>query len=212
LCAGERIEYARSLPQKSGIETMHDDETFEFPKYADFHLRHNPGHDFVLFIRMLAEAPPEKFNQVFAEEARNPLGVIIASCAIEGYIHFVGKHVDPTWDEFIKENNTVKQRIERIYLLLKKPVDFGSGLMQQVIHLFQMRRELVHPQVQDTKKEGSSPPPTVFDRVNADFPAAKSSEIAQNFHKTILRDSEVKDFWNETGFVEKMNPRAAREV
>ena len=153
---------------------MHADDSFAFPKYADFHLRHNPGHDFVLFVRMLANASDAKFNQVFAAEARNPLGVIIASCAIEGYIHFVGKHVDPTWDEFIKQKNNVKERIERIYSILKKPVDFGSGLMQQVARLFQIRRELVHPQVQDTKKQGSSPPPTVFDRVDADFPAAKS--------------------------------------
>jgi hypothetical protein len=184
---------------------MHDDETFEFPKYTEFHLRYNPGHDFILFIRMLGKASDEKFNQVFAAGARNPLGVIIASCAIEGYIHYVGKHVDPTWDEFIKEKNSVRERIERIYSLLKKPVDFGSGAMQQVIHLFQMRRALVHPQFQDTKEEGSSPPPTVFDRVNAAFPAAKSCEIAENFRKTILRDSQVKDLWSQTGFMEKEN-------
>jgi hypothetical protein len=185
---------------------MHADDSFAFPKYADFHLRHNPGHDFVLFVRMLANASDAKFNQVFAAEARNPLGVIIASCAIEGYIHFVGKQVDPTWDEFIKQKNNVKERIVRIYSILKKPVDFGSGLMQQVARLFQIRRELVHPQVQDTKKQGSSPPPTVFDRVDADFPAAKSCEIAMNFRETILRDSQVKDFWSKTFFVEKANP------
>jgi hypothetical protein len=51
-----------------------------------------------------------------------------------------------------------------------------------------------------------SPPPTVFDRVNADFPTAKSRQIAENFHKTILRDSEVKDLWSQTGFVEKEKP------
>jgi hypothetical protein len=71
------------------------DDPWEFPAYGDFHQKHNPAHDFILFVRMLANAPDEKFTQVFASRARNPIGVIIASCAIEGYIHFVGKQVTP---------------------------------------------------------------------------------------------------------------------
>jgi len=107
-----------------------------YPEYAEFHLRCNPGYDFVRFIGWLEEAPPEKFNHVFAAYARNPLGVIIASCAIEGYINYVGHHVDPKWEEFTKERSSVRDRIERIYSLLKKPIDFGLGVMQQVIQLF----------------------------------------------------------------------------
>jgi hypothetical protein len=182
---------------------MQTDDPFEFPKHGDFHLRHNPAHDFVLFVRMLAKASDEKFNEVFAASARNPLGVIIASCAIEGYIHFVGKHVDPDWDAFINEKNTVRERIERIYSLLQKSVDFASGVMQQVVLLYQMRNELVHPEFQDTKETGMSPPHTVFDRVDAKFPAVKSCEIAMNFRETILRDSQVPDLWDKIFFVEK---------
>jgi hypothetical protein len=116
---------------------------FEYPEYTEFHLRFNPGYDFIRLIVWLDEAPKEKFNQVFAAEARNPLGVIIASCAIEGYINYVGQHVDPSWATFNKQRNTVRERIERIYSLLKKPVDFGSGVMQRVLQLFQMRHLLV---------------------------------------------------------------------
>ena len=76
------------------------DSQFDYPEYAEFHLRCNPGYDFVRFIGWLEEAPPEKFNHVFAAYARNPLGVIIASCAIEGYINYVGHHVDPKWEEY----------------------------------------------------------------------------------------------------------------
>jgi len=117
------------------------------PNTTEFHLRCNPGYDFGRFIGWLDEASPE-FNHVFAAYARSPLGVIIASCAIEGYINYVGHHVDPGCDRFTKERSSVRERIERIYSLLKKPVDFGSGIMQQVIQLFQMRRSLVHPQFQ----------------------------------------------------------------
>jgi hypothetical protein len=84
------------MPAKRG------DSQFEYPDYAEFHLRTNPGHDFVRFIRWLDQAPPEKFNQVFAAYARSPLGVILASCAIEGYINYVGHHVDDKWGEFTK--------------------------------------------------------------------------------------------------------------
>jgi hypothetical protein len=188
------------------LKPTHADEGFEYPEYAEFHLRHNPGHDFILFIRMLDKAPAKKFNQVFAAYARNPLGVIIASCAIEGYLHFVGHHVDPGWAKFIKKKNSIRDRIERIYALLKKPVHFGSGVMQQVIQLFQIRRELVHPQFQETIEDGSSPPPTVLDRVDADFPTAKSRQIVEDFRDTILRDSQTKDMWMRTGFVEKEKP------
>lgn len=158
----------------------------------------------------LDEAPAEKFNQVFAAEGRNPLGVIIASCAIEGYINYVGQHVDPCWAEFTKQRNTVRERIERIYSLLKKPVDFGSGVMQQVIQLFQMRRLLVHPQFQETREERSSNPPNLFDHVDADFPAAKSRRIAENFRDAVLRDANMEDLWWRQGYAEKQKPERSQ--
>jgi len=189
------------------------DSQFDYPEYAEFHLRCNPGYDFVRFIGWLEEAPPETFNHVFAAYARNPLGVIIASCAIEGYINYVGHHVDPKWEEFTKERGSVKDRIERIYSLLKKPVDFGSGVMQQVIQLFQMRRRLVHPQFQDTREERSSPPPNLFDHVDVDFPAANSRQITESFRDTLLRDAQMEDLWWRQSYAQKEKPvRFEREV
>jgi hypothetical protein len=85
-------------------------------------------------------------------------------------------------------------------------VTFKAGVMQQVVQLFQMRRELVHPQFQETRKERKSPPPTVFDRLNKKFPATKSHEIAEQFRETILRDSQIKDLWQTVGYVEKPEP------
>ncbi|HEY7002013.1 MAG TPA: hypothetical protein VH330_09750 [Candidatus Udaeobacter sp.] len=179
----------------------------DFPEYADFDQKHNPAHDFIRFVKWLVNASDENFNIVFAAYARNPLGVIIASCAIEGYIHFVGKQVDLThWDEFTKAHNPVRERIEHIYAQLKKPVTFDSGVMQQVVQLFDMRNELVHPRFQEARKEGKSPPATVFDRVDKKFPVAKSSEIAHAFRKMLLDDSQIKDLWHRVGYVEKPKP------
>ena len=195
------------MPAKRG------DSQFEYPDYAEFHLRTNPGHDFVRFIRWLDEAPPEKFNQVFADYARSPLGVILASCAIEGYINYVGHHVDAKWDEFTKERTSVRNRIERIYSCLRKPVDFGGGVMQQVVNLFQMRRLLVHPEFQDTREERSSPPPSLFDHVEVEYPTGKSREIAESFREVLLRDSKLEDLWWTQGYAEKQKPdRFERKV
>jgi hypothetical protein len=89
----------------------------------------------------------------------------------------------------------VRERIERIYSLLKKPVDFGSGVMQRVLQLFQMRHLLVHPQCQETREERSSPPPNLFDDVDADFLAAKSRRIAEDFRDAVLRDANMENLW-----------------
>ena len=157
--------------------------------------------------------PQRNSTRYFAAYARSPLGVIIASCAIEGYINYVGHHVDPKWDDFTKERSSVRERIARVYSLLKKPVDFGSGIMQQVIELFQIRRLLVHPQFQETREERSSPPPNLFDHVDADFPTAKCRQIVESFRDTVLRDAKMENLWWKQSYAEKQKPaRFQREV
>ena len=179
---------------------------FEYPEHAEFHTKANIGYDFILISKALAEAPFDKFVRVFACTARNPLGVIVASCAVEGYIHYVGHHVDRDWSEFTKWPKSVKKRIERIYSLLKKPVDFDSGVMHDVLQLAGMRNALVHPPFQEVRRERPTPSNPVFERVDADFPAEKTREIAENFRDTILRDSGMPDLWWKEGFVEKPAP------
>jgi hypothetical protein len=178
------------------------DEIFEYPEHAEFHTKANIGYDFILISKALDEAPCKKFVQVFPTLARNPLGVIVASCAIEGYIHYVGHHIDRDWSAFTKWPKSVRTRIERIYSLLKKPVDFDSGVMHEVLQLAGMRNALAHPPFQEVRRNRPTPSNPVFERVDAEFPAGKSREIAENFRDTILRDSGMRDLWWEEGFVE----------
>jgi hypothetical protein len=179
------------------------DSQFEYPEIAEYHLRCNPGYDFVRFLGWLEEAPPAEFNKVFAAYARNPIGVILASCAIEGYIHYVGHHIDPDWNGFVKQRNTVRERIERLYSLLKKPVAFSSGVMQDVIQLFRTRRLLVHPRFQETREQRASPPPDIFDHVDHDFPVCTCRSIAEKFRDQLLADAELDNLWWRQGYVEK---------
>jgi hypothetical protein len=173
------------------------DEIFEYPEHADFHTRANIGHDFLRISKALAEASLDKFLQVFDPTYRSPLGVIVAACAIEGYIHYVGHHIDKNWSEFTKGPKSVETRIRRIYSLLKKPVDFDSGVMQDVLKLAGMRNALVHPPFQEVRSERASLYNPFFERIASDFPAAMSRQIAENFRETILRDSGLPDLWWE---------------
>jgi hypothetical protein len=92
-------------------------------------------------------------------------------------------------------------------------VDFGGGVMQRVVNLFQMRRLLVHPEFQDACEERSSPLPSLFDHVEVDYPTAKSREIAESFREGLLRDSKLEDPWWTQGYAEKQKPdRFERKV
>jgi hypothetical protein len=169
------------------------DDPLAYPKHSDFHTKANIGYDFMRSSKWLVQAPPEKFNQVFASYARNLLGVIVASCAIEGYVHYVGYHRDHNWAKFTKRPKSLKKRIKRIYRRLEKEVDIKSGVMEQVLNLADMRNMLVHPPFQEVKKKRPTPTNPIFERVDAEFPAAKSRQIAENFRDKILRDSGLRD-------------------
>jgi hypothetical protein len=52
------------MPAKRG------DSQFDYPEYAEFHLRCNPGHDFIRFIGWLDKAPPEKFSDTLLRDAQ----------------------------------------------------------------------------------------------------------------------------------------------
>src|SRR5439155_19610976 len=110
-------------------------------------------------------------------------------------------------------NKSVMERIDRIYSLRKKPMYFGSGVVQQILQLFPMRRMLVHPQFQETRQERSSPPPNLFDHVDADFPAEKSRQICEDFRDVVLGDTEMEDLWWRQSYAEKEKPgRFQREA
>ena len=66
-----------------------------------------------------------------------------------------------------------------------------------------MRRRLVHPEYEDTREERSSPPPTLLDHVDADYPTSKSRQIAESFRDTLLRDSKLENLWWRQAYAEK---------
>lgn len=72
-----------------------------------------------------------------------PVKVLVVAClAIEEYVNVAGMRVDPEWKEFDHETESIKDRIERIYSLVGKPVNFEAGIWKDVLGLFEMEKRL----------------------------------------------------------------------
>ena len=57
-------------------KTAQLDAKFFPAELAEYEVEHNPGHDLLAMLKRCAEAPPEKFNRVFAAYSRNPIAIL----------------------------------------------------------------------------------------------------------------------------------------
>jgi len=72
-----------------------------------------------------------------------PVKVLVVAClAIEEYINVAGFRVDPDWKEFDHENESVKDRLERVFELIGTPVNFDTGIWKDVLGLFEMEKRI----------------------------------------------------------------------
>jgi hypothetical protein len=62
-------------------------------------------------------------------------------------------------------------------------------------------RNLAHPKFLHHKVVQKGPPPTVFDHVDADYPAAKVLKIATTFKDSLLKDLKLEDHSFRQSFV-----------
>jgi hypothetical protein len=169
------------------------------PGSAEYDLRHNPGHDFLRMLRWCALAEPAKFNDVFAAYSRNPIAVLIGSAAIEGYTNYAGHLCCKDWKEFIKGEGVFSKKLKRIFSSCEKPLDLSQGVYQQTVKLIQFRGSLAHPRFNHHKEVRDAPPPTLFDHIDFDYPAAKVLKIATGFKDSLLNDLQLEDLsWRQS--------------
>ena len=72
-----------------------------------------------------------------------PVKVLSVAClAIVEYLNVAGFRVDPNWEEFDHETESVRERIEYIYKLLEKPINFETGIWKDVLELFEMEKRI----------------------------------------------------------------------
>jgi hypothetical protein len=175
-------------------------------------MRHNVANDMLRVVQWAAKAKDEDFNRVFARHTR-PLITLIFSCsAIEGYTNYVGQSVMRDWLEFSKGQTPdqkrrpgIKDKIKRIYDQLAKKVSFDSGIFHDICDLFETRGYLMHPSVDERNLTGTAPPADILEMIGEDYPPAKVASLADDFRKTILQDSQVRDFELTRRFEEKIN-------
>jgi len=193
------------MPAKSGKAD------FEYPSFAEFDLRHNPGYDFMRMLKWCAEAESKKFNDVFGAYSRNPIAVLLGSAAIEGYTNYAGHICCKDWGEFIKPRRSFSDKLKYVFSSSRNPLDLSQGIYQQIVALIKFRGALAHPRFKHHKETRDTPPPTIFDDVDFDYPASKVLEIATSYRESLLKDLKLEDVWHRLGYVEKRIERSVEQ-
>ncbi len=175
-------------------KTARLDAKFFPAELAEYEVEHNPGHDLLVMLKQCAEAPPAKFNRVFAPYSRNPIAILLGAAAIEGYTNYAGHHICKDWNEYIKGNRSFPQKLRHVFSATKNPEKLEGRVYQQTMRLISFRgAHLAHPKFLHHTSVQKGPPPTVFDHVDADYSATKVLEIATNFKGSLLSDLKLDD-------------------
>ena len=187
-------------------------KTFDYPDFAEYDMRHNPGRDFIRMLQWCAEAESSAFDAVFAAYARSPIAILLAGAAIEGYVNYAGHALVQNWDGFVKTARTFAVKLKRVFAERKKTVDLNSGVYHRTIALLTFRGSLAHPRFTQVVATRNSPPPTLFDHIEADYPASRVLVIATAFREQFLSDVGLEDFWWKQGYAQRPRPTAKSRV
>jgi len=158
-------------------------------------------------------AKKEAYNAVFAAYTRPLITLIFAAASIEGYTNYVGQTIDPHWMRFSngmlegeKRRPGIRDKIERVYDRLGIKADFRSGIFQQVVRLFDLRGQLMHPTLDEREFTGKAPPADITELAEIAFSPEKAEKLARDRKKRILSDSGVRDLTWSLSYAEKINP------
>jgi hypothetical protein len=180
--------------------------SFDYPDFAEYELRHNPGYDFLRMLDWCVKADATAFDAIFPAYARSPIAILLAGAAIEGYLNYAGHALVPDWEHCVRTAKTFSQKLKRIFTAREKTVVLDSGVYQRAIALVTFRGSLAHPRFTHTVEARESPPPTQFDHVEADYPATRVLEIATSFRDSFLADVGLDDLWWRQHYAEIPRP------
>lgn len=173
-----------------------------YPSFAEYDLRHNPGYDFLRMLKWCAAAPHDDFHRMFASYARAPIAVLLGAAAVEGYINYAGHLLVPNWSDFIKVTKTVGDKLKKLFEARGLAVDLSSGVYQKTTSLLNFRGSIAHPRFIRHIEERGTPPPTIFDHAQFDYPAEKVLSIVEDFRRALLNDLSLDDLWWEQHYAE----------
>lgn len=165
---------------------------------GEYELIHNPGDDIKRIVYWMNDKEPH-----IAPYLRPALALLAACFAIESYINMVGQHVDSEWVKFDKGPTPLKEKLRRIYQKKKKHLELSRGIWQEVLDLFKIRVELVHPIYKNVKEIRTNDIPDIFQIVNSKYPSAKSKYILETAIDNLLSDTKLqhlKDIGKTEGY------------
>jgi hypothetical protein len=188
------------------MPAKHARKTFDYPDFAEYEMHHNPGRDFLRMLEWCASAESPAFDAVFAAYARSPIAILLAGAAIEGYVNYAGHAVVPNWDAFIKTGKTFSDKLKRFFAARNKTIALDGGIYQRTIALLTFRGSLAHPRFTQLVEKRDSPPPTLFDQTETDYPASRVLEITTAFRARFLADVGLHDLWWKQGYAQIPRP------
>ena len=120
-----------------------------------------------------------------------PIKVLVVAClAIEEYINVAGFRVDPEWKEFDHENESVRERIERIYKLIGAPVNLDTGIWKEVLGLFEMEK-LIKMHSRGLIRYHEDEIPDIIKDAAKRYPIRLSQAVAENAIELLLTHSNL---------------------
>jgi hypothetical protein len=120
-----------------------------------------------------------------------PVKVLSVAClAIEEYLNVAGFRIVPNWKEFDHENEPIRKRIEFIYELLGKPVNFERGIWKDVVELFKMEKRIKEDSL-GLIRYHQQEIPEIFNEAAQKFPILLSQAIAENAIELLLNYSSL---------------------
>ena len=188
------------MPAKRGKED------FDYPEFAEYDLQHNPGYDFLRMLGWCAKADEQAFRAVFAAYSRDPIAILLGGAAIEGYVNYAGHSIVHDWASQVKITKTFSEKLKLIFEKRGSRPRLDSGIYQETIELIKFRGSLAHPRFNHHIEKRDSPPPTIFDHVEVDYPAKRVLELATQFRDTFLADVGLEDMWWKQGYSETVRP------
>jgi hypothetical protein len=186
------------------------EKAFDYPDFAEYDLRHNPGYDFLLMLGWCAKADETAFRVVFAAYSRHPIAILLGGAAMEGYVNYAGHAIVPDWTSFVKTTKSFSEKLKHIFTTRGKTISLGSGIYQEAIGLFTFRGSLAHPRFTHHVEQRDSPPPTLFDHIEVDYPAPRVLDIATRFRDRFLADVGLEDLWWRQGYAEIIRAERSR--
>ncbi len=180
----------------------HGNKERGYPSFAEYELRHNPGFDFLRMLKWCAAAKEQEFHQMFASYVRSPMAVLLGAAAIEGYINYAGHLLVRDWTTFIKTTKTSGEKLKMIFEARGRAIDLGSGVYQKTTALLNFRGAIAHPRFTHHVEKRSTPPPTIFDHSQFDYPASKVLSIVEDFRQALLTDLKLNDLWWKQRYAE----------